>query len=238
MQPSTKINRQYGVDDKYFDEIDTQEKAYWLGFIWADGSISKTAKRASGPNRLRVVQKWSEHEHIEKFQHALKSDHAPARIHRTHCYTQNAQIAQLDINCRPLCEALEKLGYGTKDIRTHVPDIDQGLLRHFVRGYFDGDGCLSIYTQQVRQYTIQKQEWSLTGHAVLMAELKDVLSKYAGTTPTVRLKPYKRSPRTVSLRYGKKSDIFALHEYLYKDATVYLESKYEKFVEFFSRYAS
>lgn len=238
MQPSTRINRTHSINDKYFDDIDTQEKAYWLGFIWADGSISKTAARSSGPNRLRITQKWSERKHLERFRNEIGSDYSLKHIYQNRCYKENAELAQLDVNCRPLCAALEQLGYGPKNVRVHIPDINQSLLRHFMRGYFDGDGCLSIYTQQVRQYAVHKQEWSLTGNAVLMAKIKDILSEQAGTTPTVRLKTYKRSPMTASLRYGKKADIATLYEYLYENATVYLDPKHEKFVEFFSRLAS
>lgn len=203
MQPSTKINRKNTVGDTYFDKIDTQEKAYWLGFLWADGSISKTAKRASGPNRLRITQKWSEKAHLEKFRDALSSDYEIDRAKSRSPYGDPP--AQLDINCRPLCESLKRLGYGTKDVRIHIPKIPKNLMRHFIRGYFDGDGCLSVYTQQMRQYTILKQEWSITGKEPLLEEIKAVLSRDAGTTPTVSMKPYKRSPGTKSLRYGKKS---------------------------------
>lgn len=234
MQASTQINRKHVLNDGYFDKIDSQEKAYWLGFIWADGSISKTSKRSSGPNRLRVTQKWQERSHLEAFRDILGSDYELVRVP----HAGGHDTAQLDVNCRPLCQALEKLGYGPKTVRIHVPDIDPYLRRHFMRGYFDGDGGLSLYQQKVRRWTVNKQEWSITGNAVLMGEMQVILSRDAGTTPTVQLKPYKRSPNTKSLRYGKKDDIHLLYEYLYKDATVYLNSKHEKFVEFFSRCAS
>ncbi len=234
MQSSTQVNRTHHVNDGYFKTIDTQEKAYWLGFLWADGSISKTAKRASGPNRLRVTQKAAEKAHLEQLRDIIGPDY---ELVPTHVGTPH-QGFQLDINCRPLCASLEQLGYGPKDVRVHIPPIRKSLHRHFMRGYFDGDGCLSLYTQTMRGCTVLKQEWSLTGNRTLMAKMKMLLEDEAGTTPTVQLKPYKHSPGTASLRYGKKADIAALHEYLYKNATVYLESKHQKFVEFFSRYAS
>lgn len=234
MQASTQINRTHVLNDRYFSSIDTQEKAYWLGFIWADGSISQTTKRSSGPNRLRVTQKWPERTHLEAFRDAIGSDYELIRVP----HVGGHDTAQLDVNSRPFCEALEKLGYGPKTVRIHIPAIDPTLLRHFIRGYFDGNGGLSLYTQKVRKWTVFKQEWSITGNETLIAEIQDILSRDAGTTPTVQLKPYKRSPGTKSLRYGKKADIALLHEYLYENATVYLESKHEKFVEFFSRYAS
>lgn len=234
MQSSTMINRRHTIDPYYFDNIDTQEKAYWLGFVWADGNIAKTSRRSSGPNRMRIAQKWSERHHIERLKTALSCDSIIKKI----SHDGGHDVAQLDINCRPLCAALERLGYDVKAKRIRIPPIPNHLIRHFVRGYFDGDGCLSIYTQQVRQWTICKQEWSLTGQKELMSEIKDTLTANAGTTPTVKLKGYKRSPDVASLRYGKKSDVVKLYGYLYEKATVYLPSKHLKFVEFFSRIAS
>ncbi len=234
MQTSTQINRTHSINEHYFDKIDTQEKAYWLGFLWADGSISKTAKRASGPNRIRVTQKWDEREHLERFREAISADNEIVPVYHESGHT----VAQLDINCRPLCEALQKLGYGPKSIRTHIPKIRKNLMNHFVRGYFDGDGCLSVYVQKTARSDIQRQEWSLTGDKKLMREFKDLLSHEAGTTPTVAMKGYKKSPKTSSLRYGKKADIKLLYDYLYKNASVYLDTKHEKFIQFFSRQAS
>lgn len=108
-------------------------------------------------------------------------------------------------------------------------------MSHFIRGYFDGDGCLSLYEQHVKQWTIRKQELSITGQEQLLQEIKHILTKNAGTTPTISMKFYKKSPNTVSLRYGKKADIYSLYNYLYQDATVYLETKYQKFIDFISR---
>lgn len=234
MQSSTLINRRHSIDSSYFDNIDTQEKAYWLGFIWADGCISKTGPRGSGPNRLRLAQKWSEKEHLEKFQKALKSDYEIKPVEHDNGHT----VAQLDINCRPLCEALQNLGYDIKPKRCHIPPIPRSLLPHFIRGYFDGDGALSIYTQTIKKWVVLKQEWSITGNIQFVSEVKDELTKSANVTKDVALKYYKRSPTVATVRYGKRADISLLYDYLYKNASVYLETKHNKFVEFFSRFAS
>lgn len=234
MQSLTMINRKHNLNTDYFNNINSQEKAYWLGFLWADGNISKTSSRSSGPNRLRISQKWSERQHLEQFKTAIGADYEIKPIYHDSGHT----VAQLDINCRPLCESLQNLGYDVKTKRTHIPDIPDELLPHFIRGYFDGDGGLSLYTQTIKRWTVLKQEWSITGEQHLMDEIKTVLTRDASVTPTVKTKSYKKSTKTTSIRYGKKSDIAKLYEYLYKNATVYLPSKHQKFVDFFSRYAS
>lgn len=234
MQPSTLINRTHCINSEYFQKIDTEEKAYWLGFLWADGNIVKTNPRSSGPNRLRLAQKWEEKHHIEKFNQAISSNYPIYLIQ----HENNHTVAQLDINCRPMCESLQKLGYSVKTKRTHIPCIKKSLLHHFIRGYFDGDGCLSLYVQHIDKWAVCKQEWSITGNKELMNEIKSVLTLNADVTPSVKMKLYKNSPESASIRYSKKTDIQKLYDYLYENATVYLESKHQKFVDFFSRYTS
>lgn len=234
MQSSTTINRKHTVNANYFKNINTQEQAYWLGFIWADGGISKTTTRASGPNRLRISQKWEEKHHLDAFQKTIQSDYEITPV--TH--KNGHVVGQLDINCRPLCEDLQHLGYDIKSKRIHIPTLQDDLIHHFVRGYFDGDGGLSLYTQQIKRWTVCKQEWSITGNKHFMQEMKILLTKYANVTATVEMKYYKKSPDTASVRYGKKDDIKKLYNYMYTDATVYLQSKHQKFEDFFSRYAS
>lgn len=234
MQSSTMINRIHNLDISYFNEINTPEKAYWLGFIWADGNISKSSERSSGMNRLRLSQKWTEKQHLEKFKQAINTDYDIKPVY----HANNKTVAQLDINCRPLCQALCSLGYSTKDKRTDLPQINSNLIPHFIRGYFDGDGCLSLYTQKIKKWTVNKQEFSITGNKIFISNIKKILTVNAHVTPGVELKFYKKSPDSASVRYGKISDIIKLHEYLYNNADVYLETKHQKFIEFLSRYAS
>ena len=141
----------------------------------------------------------------------------------------------VNINSRPLCVSLGRLGFARKDQRVHIPPIPSSLLHHFVRGYFDGDGCLSVYQQTIGNIVINRQEWSLTGHPEFIANIRQLIEQNVDVSQRVKIKTYKRTDKAVTLRYGKKSDIVALHDYLYQDATVYLDSKYQRFVEFFTR---
>lgn len=226
-----EINRKHTVNHHYFDQIDSEEKAYWLGFLWADGSISKTATRCSGKNRLTLSQKIKEIKHLKKFADALHSD-SSIQIREP---MPNQKIAVLHINSRLLCESLENIGYGNKQDRLNIPKMPKKLLRHFIRGYFDGDGCLSIYEQKVKQWTIHRQEWSLTGPQRLIENIRDILNQQTTVSPSVKIKTYARTNKAVSLRYGKKADIDTLYHYLYDDATIYLDNKHQKFVDFYSR---
>lgn len=230
MLPSYDINRRHSLNTHFFDTIHNEEQAYWLGFLWADGSWSKTAPRCSGPNRLTLAQKLSEINHLQLFLDTLEADYPIRRF--TGGYG-TAVVAH--INSRPLCISLERLGFARKDQRIHIPPIPPSLLHHSVRGYFDGDGCLSVYTQTVGNAIINKQEWSLTGHPEFIANIRQLIEQNVDVSHRVKIKTYKRTNKAVTLRYGRKSDIIALHDYLYQDTTVYLDSKYQQFVEFFNR---
>lgn len=226
------INRIHNVDHDYFEKINTQEKAYWLGFLWADGSISKTASRSSGKNRMQLSQKADNVEHLKLFANAIK---APANI-RYSIGTYNGQpVANLSINSRKFCIHLERLGFDIKSRRIHMPKMSTSLYRHFIRRYFDGDECLSVYVQTSQKTSVNRQEFSLTGNETLMLEIQQILNEQTTVSKRVHVKHYKRTNKAVSLRYGRKADIAALEHYLYDKATVYLKEKHDKFIEFNSR---
>ena len=230
-----EINRKHTLDQTFFDTIDTEAKAYFLGLLWADGSLSKTTKRCSGNNRLSISQKIDDIDQLHKMQIALNSNYSLYMSTTNNTYSKNHKIATLSINSVYLVNQLERLGMYNKENRTSIPEIPNNLIHHFIRGYFDGDGCLSIYQQQIKKWNINKQEFSLTGNEQLLSAIKQILEKSANVSDKVKLKHYKRTNKAVSLRYGKKQDIVSLHQYLYKDATLYNENKRQKFVDFQNR---
>ena len=58
-------------DEHSFDVIDTEEKAYWLGFLYADGNVSNTK------NEVGITLQSSDIKHLYKFKTFLKSSKIP-----------------------------------------------------------------------------------------------------------------------------------------------------------------
>lgn len=230
-----EINRKHTLNQTFFDTIDTEAKAYLLGLLWADGSLSKTAKRYSGNNRLSISQKIDDIDQLHKIQMALNSNYSLYMSTTNNAYSKNHKIATLSINSVYLVNQLECLGMCNKESRTSIPKMPNNLTHHFIRGYFDGDGCLSVYQQKIKKWNINKQEFSLTGNEQLLLAIKQILEDSANVSNKIKLKRYKRTNKAVSLRYGKKQDIISLHQYLYKNATIYNENKHQKFVDFQNR---
>jgi intein/homing endonuclease len=122
--------KQKKYDEKVFDIIDTEEKAYWLGFLYADGYNGDT---------LEISLKESDKEHLEKFKRFLRSDIPIA--HRT-----KTKAVRFSMKSKYLQDRLRELGVVRNKslILTFPKFLSEGLTRHFIRGYFDGDGCISI----------------------------------------------------------------------------------------------
>lgn len=97
MLSSYDINRRHSLNTHFFDTIHSETQAYWLGFLWADGSWSKTAPRCSGPNRLNLSQKLSEINHLQLFLDTLEADYPIRRLDNGY-----GSVVTVNINSRPL----------------------------------------------------------------------------------------------------------------------------------------
>ena len=111
---------------------------------------------------------------------------------------------------------LSKLGVipnKTLTYNTNWDAIPEELWHHYIRGYFDGDG--SIWKQKRDNY------WGInfTGSHYLINSLRDRLSVY--TSLSIR-----ENVSVISTM--NKTSIVQLINYMYNDATIYLDRKYEK----------
>jgi len=115
----------YRFNEDCFEKIDTEEKAYWLGFLWADGYIS------TGAIFLEISNKDTEH--LEKFRNFLGNNYQNFDITKGDCI-------RLRANSKKIVSDLINLGFGLKDNRINLPKINTEFYKDFIRGYFDGDG--------------------------------------------------------------------------------------------------
>ena len=132
----------------YFDQIDTPEKAYWLGFISADGCIVTTAQHPEG-SHLAIQLGARDKDHLVKLKAALG---AAASVHdRTaETFGKPTRLASLSVGSRRLTEALLVLGVTPRKSATMQPwDGPADLMAHYWRGMVDGDGSLARKTESV-----------------------------------------------------------------------------------------
>lgn len=125
---NSAAQRTYDLDETFFDRIDSEEKAYWLGFFSADGCVFG--------HRLTVTLAVVDRDHVAAFARAL---HWTGPL-----YSPNASTVSASFASRPLTSALARLGVGpNKTTRLKPANVEADLRRHYWRGFIDGDGCLS-----------------------------------------------------------------------------------------------
>lgn len=135
-----RFKRIHSLNENFFDAIDSQDKAYILGFLYADGYNSED-KRAI---RLQLTE--GDKEILLKISSAMEYTrpltYVPARpIYDL--YVSKPQYA-LDINSAHMSRRLSQLGVvQNKSLILQFPDwLNEDLIPHFLRGYIDGDGTI------------------------------------------------------------------------------------------------
>lgn len=134
-----RVNSIYNVDVEFFENIDTEEKAYILGYIFSDGHISKNGILMFG------CDKYDE-DILYKIRYAMKSNHPI----KSKLNSNGTPISLLNISCKEIFKKLLELGFNNRksygmDFNKLVENIPNNLLNHFARGMFDGDGSIKIY---------------------------------------------------------------------------------------------
>lgn len=229
IRDASHSHRKHIVDENYFEKIDTEEKAYWLGFLYADGSISIDDEIGRYVLSLALAQK--DEDHVVKFAKALNADYAITQSsHKTSSY-KTSYSSRISIPNKKLVLDLNKAGcIPNKTFKVKFPDEDIlpiKLWKHFIRGVFDGDGCITYSTNNERNYSFT---FSMVGTCELMNGICDAL---------IKEEVIQRKPIVILINgqkiykfdiYGKYN-ILCLMDYLYSDATIYLDRKRQKFLE-------
>lgn len=225
-------NRQHYVDDAFFSTIDTEPKAYWLGFLYADGCLSQRAYEYT----VRLSLQGSDAEHVHRLRDALRAEH-PVKMQRsTFEYqgkTKPRVAAGLVISSKGLWSDLKKLGCTpAKTFTLRWPTEEQvpsRFLHHFIRGYFDGDGCMWI-----SKHTHERTA-SFVSSTPFVEELDRVLKWRYGVVKTYT-REHHATPGVSYLSIKRYSDILTLRDCLYASATVWLPRKREAFDAVAQRY--
>lgn len=202
-----------------FDTIDNEEKAYWLGFLYADGCVSYNAPRNC--YCISVALKSTDVEHLKKFKDFLQDTRESSiRISTRTFNGKEFEACDYRIYNEHLAKTLINLGcIIRKSLTLTFPDSNvfkkPNLVFDFIRGYVDGDGCLSLKRKSPRI--------SILGTNEFLTEVIKYLPQFN--------KVYKAGNQFVVATSGDKAKVIA--NKLYGHATIYLDRKYEKFKALF-----
>lgn len=218
-------NNKYLVDLDFFKSINTEAKAYILGFIAADGHVDETK------HTIIITLKDSDYELLEKIRDAMCSTHPIVRhIPATNPYKKSAnqslEKCSISINGKELVTPLIKMGLVSNKTYTLSGDIldfvPECLVRHFLRGYFDGDGCISW---DKRYKSGNKSVIHVAGN---LDFLERTFNKYFPTVCSI--KKYKISKQCYDYTIQDKKQVLKFLSYIYTGSTIYLKRKYDLYL--------
>lgn len=225
----------YTYNANYFETIDTEEKAYWLGFIYTDGYVTTN-------NRWGIELSIDDYEHLEKINQALDSNisiqvrRRPAKEYNGYAMKENVNCSIMYRNKKMYDDLVDK---GVIPNKTHslvFPSQDivpPHLLRHFIRGLFDGDGSLVFYYHEVPRKDREGKIYNrLTKEISFVCKSQPFLESLHKTIEEECGVKFRRENNSRDklgvLRMSKKDDMKLFLEYLYDGSSVYLDRKYDK----------
>lgn len=219
-----KKSRKYVFNERYFEYINTQDKAYWLGFIYADGCInirySNNGNRKGG--NLEIGLKKEDDYHLANFVKSVSGD-MPIK------YREKTLNGKTYESCRVVLCSIDMV----EDLISHkcIPKkslvlefpnhLEENMVRHFIRGYIDGDGCICFYPEG-RSLDFHV---NILGTESFLNSIKINLENNDIKCADVRLK--KQNLYEINI-YGH-NNLKCLYDYLYLDSNLFLGRKIDKF---------
>lgn len=205
-------NRVYDLDESFFESIDSEEKAYWLGFIVADGSVYKPIYK------MTVGLSSRDKGHVEKLRQALRYG-CDVKIRMTSSGNSNRhEIAMLEVSSKKMTADLEALGVTQNKTFTATPwKGPPELMRHFWRGVFDGDGCIHRLKGKANTWQV-----FVVGTKEICEGFASFAEEVTGTRPTIS--PHGKIFRA---RFSGFSSPQSVIRSMYEGASVSLDRKRE-----------
>ena len=226
-------HQNYSVNKDYLNEVDSEDKAYFLGWMLSDGFI--TGKNRFGL-KLKKKDGYIISEMFSKFSTNYKIYNSKESSKQKFC--------GMFLSSNKMVENLIKWGcrHNKTEKGFNVPQIPEEFFRHFIRGYFDGDGCIAFRKTRPnqRQISICSIDKSF------LEQLQEKFIKYEINT-SILLE--KREGKVLTRPNGVKStnnkdmyrivltahkDKLKFYEFLYKNCSLKLNRKYVLYSEYYA----
>lgn len=211
----TAALRRAKTNDSFFSVIDSEEKAYWLGFIAADGCVSNNRKTSV----LTIALSVDDQAHLEKFRVAISSE-----VKISTCgfisFGKKFYKASISVRSPRMIEDLKRHGIGVrKSLREAEPStLPDSLKRHFYRGLVDGDGWFAAVGN-----TRSGPQIGFCGGLKVVRSFKRWVSRIEGVG---RPKIVTRDNGYSKITYCGGKQVRLITKALYLSATVSLDRKY------------
>jgi transposase-like protein len=219
MRDRSHCNRKYDINENYFDNIDTEEKAYIVGFLFADGCNYPPT------NQVSISLHKQDIDILKVIRNELETD-------IPFYYPPETNQVTLTVTNEHISSKLNDLGVvQNKTFKLTFPDwLDEELYSHFIRGHFDGDGHIGYY---IKNEKIDGNIY-ITSNYKFCKSLKEIFKNELNIEFSFFRKKDTRA--SFALETGGNIQVKRFCDYLWKDANIYLERKYNIYQDFSKLY--
>lgn len=167
-----RVVRKYAIDELYFQEINTDKKAYFLGFIAADGMVQAMPKVGY---TMRIKIQKPDIEILQELRKEMKANY-PINTEKTK-YGQDCVTFR--VHSATMVEDLIKHGIVPRKSWGMQPPatVPNKMIHHYIRGLFDGDGSVLFPFKDRNDIKV-----CFSGNITIMEWLRDLLTKECGVT--------------------------------------------------------
>ena len=213
--------RKYSLKERFFDNINSDEKAYFLGILYADGTNSTK----NGEISLRLQE--DDIEILEKLNNLIQPLKPIGYIMKKKNNHKN--MRRLVINSKYMSKRLNEIGMmPNKTFVLKYPIwLCDDLHKHFIRGYFDGDGCVT-FNKSNKQLCI-----SFTGTEDMMLGIQNILISELDFYKTKLSDRHPNKYHNIrSLQYFGNGNSKKFYNFIYENTDIYMKRKKNKFEKY------
>lgn len=232
--------RIYSFNQNFLSELNSPEKAYFLGLLYSDGCVFKSKDWES--YSIIFGQSETNKDIVYKINNLLESTY-PVQS----SLNGSKLFYKIDLKSKQMFNDLQKLGIEpNKSLTCTFPILNDDLMPHFIRGLFDGDGCVwngkrkimqvkdSSKPSGYRERIVHNVKFTYTGNYAFVNDLQDYLVDKLGFKKTkLNFSKAKDSKHICTMEYSGRKQLKRFYDFIYKDATIYGDTKKLKFEEIF-----
>jgi hypothetical protein len=227
--------KKYNYDENFFENINSEEKAYFLGLMYADGCVTKTQSKICDNIQHKVNLGMLDEELLLMFRKSLGGNYPI----KSRILKNNKIFYTTNITSKKMVEDLESLGcIPKKSLVLTFPNLSNELCSDFIRGYFDGDGSIFSSNQRVKRnnaiFTYTRPVIHICGTKEFLTTVIEKLD-----LPETCIKKEKRKTTNCwYIRFDSFTRVQKFYDYLYHNKKFFLKRKKDKFNEIFKQRGS
>ena len=204
----------YTADFNYFNNIDSPEKAYWLGFIYADGYVSSAQRKKI----FGISLSSKDADQLRKLNRCLNSNYDIKEYVVKNGYKPGTKYSRLIINSEQMYNDL--INHGVYERKTSIlrnPTIPREYDAPFILGYFDGDGSIFLNNGKYPFYSID-----FVGTDSVLTYIHNYFMKEGCTKKSLYLEKRRQNQTVSYIRYGGNVLVETMLGILYQSVPNYL----------------